>query len=128
MNLVPWYLEQYSHFSLSTRRIMSKMTSSQGIACSVIMLLIICRVNGRWLEADTHSTSMISDGVPGSAYQKPPDLRMVVSNSLESTTTLYDEKRPRCHSIYGFLPCADTMQEGVFLMLMYTYLMMLGEE
>ncbi|KAI3510844.1 hypothetical protein L1887_17981 [Cichorium endivia] len=105
---------------------MSKMTSSQGKALSFIMLMIIRMVNGRWLEADTLSTSMISDGVPGSAYEKPPDLRMVLSNSLESTTTLYDEKR--CHSIYGFLPCADTMQEGVFLMLMYTYLMMLGEE
>ncbi|KAI3739923.1 hypothetical protein L2E82_30336 [Cichorium intybus] len=102
------------------------MTCSRGIALSFIMLMIIRLVNGRWLEANTLSTSTISDGVSGSAYEKPPDLRMVVSNSLESTTTLYDEKR--CHSIYGFLPCADTMQEGVFLMLMYTYLMMLGEE
>ncbi|KAI3510425.1 hypothetical protein L1887_17407 [Cichorium endivia] len=51
---------------------------------------------------------------------------MMVSNSSESTTMLYAQKR--CHSIYGFLPCADTVQEGVVLMVIYTYLMMLGEE
>ncbi|KAI3826282.1 hypothetical protein L1987_00327 [Smallanthus sonchifolius] len=54
------------------------------------------------------------------------DLRTGASNSSVSTTMLYDEKR--CESIYGFLPCADTMAEGAFLMILYTGLMMLGEE
>ncbi|KAL7618322.1 hypothetical protein Lser_V15G03950 [Lactuca serriola] len=105
---------------------MSNMTSSQGIGLIFIMLMIIGMVNGRWLEVDNLSTSMISDGLHDQALENPPNLHMVVSNSSESTITLYAEKR--CQSIYGFLPCADTMQEGVFLMLTYTYLMMLGEE
>lgn len=102
------------------------MASSQGIGLSFIMLMIIGMVNGRWLEVDNLSTSMISDGLHDQALENPPNLHMVVSNSSESTITLYAEKR--CQSIYGFLPCGDTIQEGVFLMLMYTYLMMLGEE
>ncbi|XP_023759907.1 sodium/calcium exchanger NCL1 [Lactuca sativa] len=105
---------------------MSNMASSQGIGLSFIMLMIIGMVNGRWLEVDNLSTSMISDGLHDQALENPPNLHMVVSNSSESTITMYAEKR--CQSIYGFLPCGDTIQEGVFLMLMYTYLMMLGEE
>lgn len=90
------------------------------------MIMIIGLVNGRWLEVDLFPTSTISDGVSNKIKMNPPNLRMVDSNSSESAPMLHAEKR--CHSIYGFLPCADTMQEGVFLMLMYTYLMMLGED
>ncbi|KAI3510423.1 hypothetical protein L1887_17404 [Cichorium endivia] len=105
---------------------MSKLAMCQGISLFFIMFLIIGMVNGRWLEVDNLPTSTISDGVGNKFHENMPNLRMVVSNSSESTTTLYAQKR--CHSIYGFLPCADTMQEGAFLMVMYTYLMMLGEE
>ncbi|KAI3740662.1 hypothetical protein L2E82_31132 [Cichorium intybus] len=105
---------------------MSKLAMCQGISLFFIMFLIIGMVNGRWLEVDNLPTSTISDGVANKFHDNTPNLRMVVSNSSESTTTLYAQKR--CYSIYGFLPCADTMQEGAFLMVMYTYLMMLGEE
>nr|XP_043611425.1 sodium/calcium exchanger NCL2-like [Erigeron canadensis] len=111
---------------------MSKMASFQHIGFTFIMLMIIGMVKGRWLDqVDTYPTSShISDGINdiNTNYENSSNLRMTTttSNSSVSTTTLRGEKR--CHSIYGFLPCADTMQEGVFLMLMYTYLMMLGEE
>ncbi|KAI3740660.1 hypothetical protein L2E82_31130 [Cichorium intybus] len=97
-----------------------------GISLFFITFLIIDVVNGRWLEVGMFPTSTISEGVANKFHENTSDLHMMVSNSSESTTMLYAQKR--CHSIYGFLPCADTVQEGVVLMLIYTYLMMLGEE
>ncbi|XP_076902503.1 sodium/calcium exchanger NCL-like [Bidens hawaiensis] len=88
----------------------------------IVLLMIVGMMKGRWLELEPYSTSsMISDGI-----DHEMNLRTGVSDYSVPTTTLYGEKR--CESIYGFLPCADTMAEGVFLMIMYTYLMMLGEE
>ena len=98
------------------------MTSFQVIALTLSMLMIIGMVKGRWLDLDTFPTSLISDGVHNMSNENPPNLCLGISNS----STLYGEKR--CQSLYGFLPCGDTMPEGVFLMFMYTYLMMLGEE
>ncbi|KAD3337388.1 hypothetical protein E3N88_32908 [Mikania micrantha] len=84
------------------------------------MLMMIGMVTGRWL--DVEPSSMISDGVDHdrSNHENPTSyLRM-------GSSMLYADER--CQSIYGFLPCADTMPEGVFLMIMYTYLLMLGED
>lgn len=79
------------------------MARSQGTCLTFIVLMIIGTVNaGRWLELEPYSTaSLISDGI---------------------------DREKRCESIYGFLPCADTMPEGVFLMIIYTYLMMSAEK
>ncbi|KAJ0816248.1 hypothetical protein HanPI659440_Chr00c16g0728141 [Helianthus annuus] len=88
-----------------------------------IMLMMIGMVKGRWLEVEPYSTtSMVSDGID---YDTSHDnssgyLRISSSSELDGET--------RCQSIYGFLPCADTMPEGVFLMIMYMYLMMVGED
>ncbi|PWA84146.1 EF-hand domain pair [Artemisia annua] len=98
------------------------MKSFQVIALTLSMLMIISMVKGRWLDLETYSTSMISDGVHNIFNENPPNLHLEISNS----STLYAEQR--CESLYGFLPCADTMPEGVFLMFMYMYFMMLGEE
>ncbi|PWA48256.1 EF-hand domain pair [Artemisia annua] len=93
------------------------------IALTLSMLMIISMVKaGRWLDLETYSTSVISVGVHNIANDNPPNLRLEISNS----STLHAEQR--CKSLYGFFPCADTMAEGVFLMFMYMYLMMLGEE
>ena len=89
---------------------MSKMKSLQVIALTLSMLMIISMVKGRWLDLETYSN------------ENPLNPRLEISNS----STLYAEQR--CKSLYGFFPCADTMPEGVFLMFMYMYLMMLGEE
>ncbi|PWA59259.1 hypothetical protein CTI12_AA387210 [Artemisia annua] len=96
------------------------MTMLRGLYFFLTMLMIISNVKGRWLEA--------SDGVHdiNDMNQKNDSfLRMSVSDS--NPTTLYASEK-RCHSIYGFLPCADTVPEGIFLILMYTYALMLGEE
>ena len=42
--------------------------------------------------------------------------------------TKFDALGYRCQPIYGFLPCADSVQEGIFLIVMYTYVLMLGED
>ena len=86
------------------------------------MLMIISMVKGRWLDLETYSTSMITVGVHNISNENSLNLRLEISNS----STLYAEQR--CKSLYGFFPCADTMLESVFLMFMYMYLMMLGEE
>ncbi|KAK9058702.1 hypothetical protein SSX86_023544 [Deinandra increscens subsp. villosa] len=90
------------------------MACFRGLGLTFTVLMIVGTVRGRWLELEPNptSSSMISDGIH--------------DVNLENTWTVYGEKR--CESIYGFLPCADTMEEGVFLMFMYTYLMILGEE
>ncbi|GKG12695.1 hypothetical protein Tco_0346932, partial [Tanacetum coccineum] len=98
------------------------MTSFRVIALALSMLMIIGMVKGRWLDLETFPTSMISDGVHNISNENPPNLELRISNS----STPYGGKR--CESLYRFLPCADTMPEGVFLMFLYTYLMMLGEE
>ncbi|KAI3683697.1 hypothetical protein L1987_84210 [Smallanthus sonchifolius] len=100
-----------------------KMACFQGLGWTFIVLMIVGTVKGRWLDLEPYPT-MISDGIH--EINTRDYLRMGASNSSISTTTLYDEKR--CESIYGFLPCADTMAEGAFLMILYTGLMMLGEE
>lgn len=94
----------------------------------IVFMITIGTVKGRWLELEPGSTgSMISDGIHDVNPENTLDhLRMGASNYSVSTTMLYGEKR--CESIYGFLPCADTMSEGVFLMIMYTYMIMLGED
>ena len=86
------------------------------------MLMIISMVKGRWLDLETYSTSMIYVDLHNISNEDPLNLRLEISNS----STLHAEQR--CKSLYGFFPCADTMPEGVFLMFMYMYLMMLGEE
>ncbi|KAK1411881.1 hypothetical protein QVD17_32712 [Tagetes erecta] len=95
-----------------------------------VFVIVIGAVKGRWLdqlEPYPTSSTLISDGVHDVSHENTNDyLRTSSSNSSLSTTTLYDEKR--CESFYGFLPCADTMAEGVFLMFMYTYLMLQMEE
>ncbi|KAK9068546.1 hypothetical protein SSX86_012661 [Deinandra increscens subsp. villosa] len=89
--------------------------------------MMIGVVKGRWLDQlepyPNPTTSMISDGIDHRAMNghENPRSYLRVGSSM-----FYGEKR--CESIYGFLPCADTMSEGVFLMIMYTYLMMLGED
>ncbi|KAI3510424.1 hypothetical protein L1887_17405 [Cichorium endivia] len=105
---------------------MSNWAICHGISLFFITFLIIDVVNGRWLEVGMFPTSTISEGVANKFHENTPDLHMMVSNSSESTTTLYAQKR--CHSIYGLLPCADKVQEGLALMVIYTCLMTLGEE
>ncbi|GJU15235.1 EF-hand domain pair containing protein [Tanacetum coccineum] len=98
------------------------MISFRVIAFALSMLTIIGMVKGRWLDRETYSTSMISYGVHNISNENPPDLELRISNS----STSYGGKR--CESLYRFLPCADTMPEGVLLMFLYTYLMISGEE
>ena len=97
------------------------MTMLRGLCCFLTVLMIISNVKGRWLET--------SDGVHdiNDMNQKNDSfLRMSVSDL--NPTMLDDASEKRCKSIYGFLPCADTVPEGIFLILMYTYALMLGEE
>ncbi|XP_071687653.1 sodium/calcium exchanger NCL-like [Rutidosis leptorrhynchoides] len=92
----------------------------------VFTIIIGLQVKGRLIELKTYpTTSMISDGI----HDDPDDtnLHLADDSKLFISATLYGDET-RCESMYGFLPCANTMQEGVFLMIMYTYLMMLGEE
>ncbi|GJZ13400.1 EF-hand domain pair containing protein [Tanacetum coccineum] len=98
------------------------MTSFRVIALALSMLMIIGMAKGRWLDLETYSTSMISYGVHNISNENPPNLELRISNS----STSYGGNR--CESLYRFLPCADTMPEGVLLMFLYTYLMMSGEE
>ncbi|PWA35765.1 EF-hand domain pair [Artemisia annua] len=86
------------------------MKSFQVIVLTLSMLMNISMVKGRWQDLETYSN------------ENPLNLRLEISNS----STLYAEQR--CKSLYGFFPCADTLPEGVFLMFMYMYLMMLGEK
>ncbi|KAK9058703.1 hypothetical protein SSX86_023545 [Deinandra increscens subsp. villosa] len=110
------------------------MTCFQGIGLTFTVLMIFGTVKARWLDLESHptlstSSSMISDGIDHDYMNQnnPRDyLRMGGSDASVSAKTFYGEKR--CESIYGVLPCADTMVEGVFLMILYTHLMMLGEE
>nr|GEV28915.1 EF-hand domain pair [Tanacetum cinerariifolium] len=92
------------------------MTSFRVLALALSMLMIIGMVKGRWLDLETYAYDH------NISNENPPNIELRISNS----STSYGGKK--CESLYRFLPCADTMPEGVFLMFLHTYLMMLGEE
>ncbi|GJV82176.1 EF-hand domain pair containing protein [Tanacetum coccineum] len=96
------------------------MTKFGGLYFFLTVLVIISSVKGRWLET--------SDGVHDiNDMNQKNDSFLSMSVSDLNPKTLYASEK-RCESIYGFLPCADTVPEGIFLILMYTYALMLGEE
>ncbi|GKD87536.1 hypothetical protein Tco_1358690 [Tanacetum coccineum] len=84
------------------------------------VLMTIGNVKGRWLDNsdgvhDINNTNQNNDSF----------LRMSVPDQGPKKL---DASGNRCQPIYGFLPCADTVQEGIFLIVMYTYVLMLGED
>ncbi|GKA87873.1 sodium/calcium exchanger NCL1-like protein [Tanacetum coccineum] len=96
------------------------MEKYQGLCLFLVVLMTIGNVKGRWLDNsdgvhDINNTNQNNDSF----------LRMSVPDQGPKKL---DASGNRCQPIYGFLPCADTVQEGIFLIVMYTYVLMLGED
>nr|XP_043625696.1 sodium/calcium exchanger NCL2-like [Erigeron canadensis] len=95
------------------------MASARGLYLFVLLLMIVVVVECRWLGT--------SDGVDRETDNMNQENVSFLELGVSDPGSSYTSKL-RCESIYGFLPCSDTVLESVFLIIMYSYVLMLGEE
>ncbi|XP_059669955.1 sodium/calcium exchanger NCL1-like isoform X1 [Cornus florida] len=89
------------------------------VLCMAFLLLEVGKVQGRFSRLESISEVLVSDGVD---HLDNPSTIILGSDGLSSSSS------ETCHHYYGFFPCADNVAGYIFQILIYQYLLVVGEK